>query len=282
VTVTFTQLRLAALVVVAIAAPWPASGQGADTEDPQVVPPVALPPVAPSEKRVADGRRTPGRLVSNFGRSLAGFVSHESVAPILITAGATGLGAIFDDDLKQYFSDERRAKWLGNSGDQLGKPYVILPLAATLYGLGRLDHHHQRWRDATYDVAEVTLVAAVPSFILKYTVQRRRPDGSNKQSFPSGHTSNAFAWATIGAHYYGWKLAVPAYAVAGLIGVSRMDKNVHHLSDVIAGAGIGILSARTVLRKDSETLPSGQARLLLAPMGDAHGTGIGLRATLTF
>ena len=184
--------------------------------------------------------------------------------------------------MRDHFSEERRAKWLGNSGDQLGKPYVILPLAATLYGLGRLDHHHQRWRDATYDVAEVTLVAAVPTVILKYTVQRQRPDGSNKQSFPSGHTSNAFSWATVAAHHYGWKLGVPAYALAGLIGVARMEKNVHYLSDVLAGAGIGILSARTVLRKDSEPPSPGHARLLIAPLGDARGNGVGFRATLTF
>lgn len=280
-----TQSRLAALVVAGavLATPWLAAGQDTPSGDPPV--PSSAPgqePAGPKEKPASDGRRTTGRFVSNFGRGLAGLVSRDSPAPLLITAGAAGLGSFFDDNLKAYFTKERRAKWLGNSGDQLGKPYVILPLAATLYGLGRLDHHHQRWRDATYDVAEVTLVGAVPSFLLKYTVQRRRPDGSNKQSFPSGHTANAFSWATIGAHYYGWKLGVPAYAVAGLIGVSRMDKNVHYLSDVIAGAGIGILSARSVLRKDSEPLSPGHARLLIAPQGDARGNGIGLRATLTF
>jgi len=239
-----------------------------------------VPPATPSP----DGRRTIGRFVPNYVGGLVGVFSTDSLKPFLITAGATGLGAPFDDNAQRYFSAQRRAKWLGDSGEQLGRPYVIGPMALALFGIGRLNHH-QSFRDATYDVAEVTLVAATYSTVLKYTVRRERPDGSNNLSFPSGHTCNAFAWATIGARYYGWKLGVPSYALASLIGISRMEKNVHHLSDVLAGAGLGYISARSVMRKNSEppsSAPVPKARLSFAPMSDPRGQGVGLAAMWAF
>jgi membrane-associated phospholipid phosphatase len=230
-----------------------------------------------------DGRRTIARFFPNYGRGLVGVVSADSLKPSLITAGATGIGAFFDDNVQRYFSAERRAKWLGDSGAALGSPLVIAPMTLALLGLGRLDHH-QTFRDATYDIAEVTAVAATYTTSLKFIVRRERPDGSNNQSFPSGHTSNAFAWATVGAHYYGWKLGVPGYAVASLIGISRLEKNVHHLTDVLAGAGIGYISARSVVRKNSEALASASphAQLRFAPITDPHGQGFGLQASLTY
>ena len=72
---------------------------------------------------------------------------------------AAGVGTIFDDDVQRYFSAERRAKWLGDAGEQLGKPVVIVPMALGLFGVGRLSHH-QGFRDATYDILEVTAVGA--------------------------------------------------------------------------------------------------------------------------
>ena len=241
----------------------------------------ATAPDAAGEKPGLDGRRVGGRFLPNLGRNLVGVVSRDNLEPFLIVAGVTGVGAFFDDDVQSYFGAERRAPWLGDAGEQLGKPYIIVPMALALYGAGRLDHRHQRFRDATYDIAQLTVVAAAYTTVLKYATQRKRPDGSDKLAFPSGHTSNAFAWATIGAHYYGWKVAVPGYAVAGLVGVSRMEKNAHYLSDVLAGAGLGYLSARAVIRKDSEPTGPG-THVSLAPARDARGGGAGLAVTLTF
>jgi membrane-associated phospholipid phosphatase len=131
-------------------------------------------------------------------------------------------------------------------------------------------------------VAQAFMVNAAWTGALKYGVRRERPDGSNRRSFPSGHTSNAFAWATIADHHYGHKLGLPAYAVAGLIGVSRLEKNVHHLSDVLAGATLGYVVGRTVVRGDGEAVRRGQPRFTLAPMSDACGHGVGLALSGTF
>ena len=80
---------------------------------------------------------------------------------------------------------------------------------------------------------------------LKYGTKDMRPDGSSANSFPSGHTANAFFGATILAKEYSDKsilIPIGGYAVATLTGALRMANNRHWASDVLVGAGIGIIS----------------------------------------
>ena len=81
---------------------------------------------------------------------------------------------------------------------------------------------------------------------VKYTASEMRPDGSTRNSWPSGHTATAFMAATILHKEYGltqspW-YSVGAYTVATATGVMRVLNNRHWISDVLSGAGIGILS----------------------------------------
>lgn len=81
---------------------------------------------------------------------------------------------------------------------------------------------------------------------LKYSTDQVRPDGSSANSFPSGHTANAFFGATILAKEYSEKsplIAIGGYSVATATGIFRILNNRHWASDVLVGAGIGILSA---------------------------------------
>lgn len=69
-------------------------------------------------------------------------------------------------------------------------------------------------------------------------IQRHKP---STYSFPSGHTTAAFASATaLTLSYREWYVAVPAYAYAGLVGYSRMRLGVHYPSDVLCGAILGV------------------------------------------
>jgi membrane-associated phospholipid phosphatase len=275
------QRTLVVLALVALALPSRARAQESPAAPPEAPPvPESAPSLAIDRPRPDDGRRTGGRFLANLGRDAVGVFSSQNLAPFLVSAAVTSGGALSDDNVQHYFATRRRAKWLGDAGDQLGQAYVIGPLAAVLFGVGRLAHD-QRFRDGTYDIAQVTLVAVTYTTILKYATHRPRPDGSDKLSFPSGHTSNAFAWATVGAHYYGWKLGVPGYLVAGLIGVSRMEIRAHHLSDVLAGAGIGYIVGRTAIRRDGEPVP-GKPHVHLAPGLDPRGAGAGLVLSVDF
>lgn len=80
---------------------------------------------------------------------------------------------------------------------------------------------------------------------LKYSCRVMRPDGSSRNSFPSGHTATAFMTATMLHKEYGhlspW-YSIGGYTVATLTGVTRQLNNRHWMSDIMVGAGIGILA----------------------------------------
>lgn len=101
--------------------------------------------------------------------------------------------------------------------------------------------------DATGIYVLSTAIMGGSVSILKKTSHRLRPDGSGYNSFPSGHTATAFAAAEFlnqeykdVSPWYGYA----GYAVATATGTLRMYNNKHWLSDVVTGAGIGILSTK--------------------------------------
>ena len=75
---------------------------------------------------------------------------------------------------------------------------------------------------------------------LKLSINKQRPDMSNDNSFPSGHTSTVFHSAGYVHRRYGFKYAIPAYALAGFTAASRIDSKKHDILDVVAGAAIGL------------------------------------------
>ncbi len=98
-------------------------------------------------------------------------------------------------------------------------------------------------------IAKAEVVNAALTFGLKYLTKVERPNGENSYSWPSGHTSQAFLAATIANREYRYKtpwVGIGAYGAAGTVALFRMLNNKHWLSDVVAGAGIGILSANLV------------------------------------
>ena len=79
---------------------------------------------------------------------------------------------------------------------------------------------------------------------LKYTIREQRPDTSARNSFPSGHTATAFTGAELVRAEYGWGYGLAAYTVATGVAFMRLYNGRHWLNDVLAGASIGIISAR--------------------------------------
>ncbi|HVM90834.1 MAG TPA: phosphatase PAP2 family protein [Verrucomicrobiae bacterium] len=131
--------------------------------------------------------------------------------------------------------------------------FVFVLMAAALgYGKKRL-----AWRRTAYDAAWAALLAMVIANAIGWLVQRPRPyivssdilqlipPPLTSASFPSGHTSVAFAAAaaiTLGAP----EIGVPALVLATLVGLGRVAVGVHYPTDVFAGAMLGILCAYAV------------------------------------
>lgn len=106
---------------------------------------------------------------------------------------------------------------------------------------------------------------------LKEAFPERRPDGSDRKSFPSGHTSAAFAAAATLQNRYGYKVGIPAQLVAGFVGLARVEARKHHWYDVAVGAVIGEGSGFLLTHKRDDNV-----RVL--PWGDAHGAGVAVGA----
>ena len=113
-----------------------------------------------------------------------------------------------------------------------------------------------RFRDMTYDLGEVAVVNLAYTGLLKAVASRERPNDSGDDSFPSGHTSNAFALATVLSAHYGDKIGPSAYVAATLVGASRLRSNAHWLTDVMAGATLGHIVGRSVIRQNNRGIKS--------------------------
>jgi membrane-associated phospholipid phosphatase len=104
---------------------------------------------------------------------------------------------------------------------------------------------------------------------LKQAFPKTRPDGSDRKSFPSGHTSRAFSSAATLYNRQGPAIGVPAFIVASLVGVARVKADKHFWSDVAVGAAIGTASGFLITRNR----PS-EAQATLMPWGDTKGGGL--------
>lgn len=96
---------------------------------------------------------------------------------------------------------------------------------------------HRDWR-GFWKFAWSFSVAALTTAGLKSAIKSRRPDDSDNDSFPSGHTTNAFSGASFLDHRYGWRYGVPAYLAASFVAFSRVDADKHRVQDVVAAAAI--------------------------------------------
>lgn len=94
------------------------------------------------------------------------------------------------------------------------------------------------FKQAGYSVATASGVGLLG----KSLVNEQRPDKSGNDSFPSNHTANAFSAATTLNQRYGWEYGFPAFGVATLVGVGRVQADKHYWKDVLAGAVIGVSS----------------------------------------
>lgn len=161
------------------------------------------------------------------------FKAKQLIVPgSLITAGAVGIA--FHDKL---------GGWGTGSHTSVDDYIQYAPVAANLFlGCFGVKHKHnfvdRILISATAYAVEVALVNG-----LKYSVREARPGSVDRKSFPSGHTATVFTGAELVRKEYGWGIGSAAYAVAIATGALRVYNNKHWCNDVLAGAGIGILSA---------------------------------------
>lgn len=142
-----------------------------------------------------------------------------------------------------------------------------LGVAVAAYAIGRQAGSSRAARIGS-ELIRAQILSEATTYAIKAVANRTRPDGTPR-GFPSGHSSSAFASATVLQRNFGWKVGIPAYAMATYVAASRIQMEKHYLSDVIFGAAMGIAAGRTV------TVGRGSARFAMAPLVVPGGGGIG-------
>ena len=170
-----------------------------------------------------------------------------------------------------------------------------LPTVAYV-GLGFIPGVKHEHRIGSRMMAGVTAFAIMTALCqgTKRLVGEPRPDTGAKTSFPSGHTATAFMGAELCRLEYGWGYGAAAYAVAAVIGGMRVYNNRHWCNDVLAGAGVGVLSAQAAYwllpleerlfkgRRSRAAKAPAAADVLLMPTYDGFSKSPGLAFSCSF
>jgi membrane-associated PAP2 superfamily phosphatase len=167
------------------------------------------------------------------------FLNQQIVPLSLITAGALlDMGNIKE-------TVHKHTPMTNNSIDD----YIQYVPAAEMYVLDAIGLKHQ---NNVFNQTKYLLISQLSSAIIVHSLKKitnvTRPTGA-PESFPSGHTTTAFVNATVLFHEFKdtdpW-IAYSGFVVATATGCLRMTNNAHWLPDVVAGAGIGILTTNVV------------------------------------
>jgi len=124
--------------------------------------------------------------------------------------------------------------FIGDSSDPIRTAGDIGQISTPLYGLYLTYENSDK--DGRIQFYKSSVATILTTHFLKQTIDKPRPDDTNNNSFPSGHTSAAFSGATFIHKRYGFNKAWPAYVVASFVGYSRVYAKKHYWEDVLAGA----------------------------------------------
>ncbi len=187
----------------------------------------------------------------------------------LATGGLVVIGAFADESIRNT-AQRHRTSGEDNFFRQVqkfGTKQYGLPVLAGFYAYGKIGDDYNAQTTAL-DGLSASVITALVTSTIKGVVGRARPNtglGSGHfspfqgdYSFPSGHATGAFTFASvIAAHYDSPWVDATAYGIASLVGVARIEQNAHWTSDVIAGGLIGGLIGHHLVEFNREVRARG-------------------------
>ena len=172
----------------------------------------------------------------------------------LFLAGAGGLAIWFreggiDRDVREYVA-ESPLRWGEGSRvfGKIGDVEYQAPIMLGVYGYS-LWSQDEELHDMMGTMLSASVITGVSVSALKLITNTDRPSDNwmnGHYGFPSYHTASTFAIAAVLEEYYGCKVGLPAYLLAGAVGFSRIDEQDHDLSDVVFGAALGFVIGKSV------------------------------------
>ncbi|MCA1585341.1 MAG: hypothetical protein LC791_11440 [Acidobacteria bacterium] len=185
-------------------------------------------PKAWSAATMADERPSLGRIFGAIGQDVRRLPSRDAVETLGIAAALALAALPSDRALTAHAHGSSALDRSFEAGDVLGEAWTHFGGAMGTVWLGGFTGH-RRTQALGAGLARAQAVNAIYTTGLKAAVGRERPNGGTR-SFPSGHSSATFAAATVLRHHYGWKVGLPAYAVASYVAASRLQANSHYVA----------------------------------------------------
>jgi membrane-associated phospholipid phosphatase len=189
-----------------------------------------------------------GHYTSSWKHSLSWRVN----APFFITGAVTiPLTFVFDHKVQQHVVENPLySQSVSQLGFYYGQPWGYVGGLALVSVTGLVTRQSFRKTLAQIQlIGESVITTSAVTLLLKEITHRERPNGTCCTSFPSGHSSCTFALATALHEIYGDIPGAIFYAIAAFVASSRINDNKHYLSDVTAGAVLGIVIGRGFARQ---------------------------------
>lgn len=210
--------------------------------------------------------------LNQLGRDVVAPFSKRGL-PILLTGAAI---AAFSYPLRKAGSHEIGGDQpLGNRssiGYQLGLWKVNLAYFASYLGYGLFADDSEALRKSGLMFRATAYTGLVTTGIKAFHLEQRPRRNGDFNSFPSGHASNAFAFAGVIYRNHGPVAGTAAFAMAGFVGLSRLNDNAHYIHDVIFGGALGLSYA---LGLDSSWSNAGHTKSVAAvPLVGSGGYGV--------
>lgn len=203
-------------------------------------------------------------LLERLGDDAVGATNWNNAAILGVAlGGALGVRNNLDNDVRESVARDP-LRWgdgsrrLGN----VGEPQYQAAGLAIMYGISHR-YGNERLGETADSLFSALTLTGVTTLAIKGIANTDRPSdewNGGEYGFPSYHTASTFAIAAVLDDYYGPRVGLPAFAVAGLVGWSRIDERDHDLSDVLFGAALGYVIGKSVSGR--QLRGDGRVRLL--------------------
>jgi len=157
----------------------------------------------------------------------------------------------------------------GNTFLQIA-PNILYSLS---YGLNFYFFKDENSKRRASGMALATIYSGLITDSFKHIFYEQRPNGGGNSSFPSGHATSAFAFASFVASEHPWYAGTLAYMLASYVGFCRLQDNHHYIHDVLAGATIGMSYGISMSQNSKQNLDSKSATVI-APTDDLSGVSV--------
>lgn len=204
---------------------------------------------------------------------------------------ATGALIATDHSTSKTFRNSQGQIVWGDRLSQPGASYTLLPLMAGFYGYGVI-FNDAKPREVGVLGGEALIDSLIVAAALKPAFRRNRPNAVDEaghffesgDSFPSGHSIESWAFASVVAHEYQHQKIVPiaAYTLASMVSLARFAAEKHYASDILAGGAMGWFIGRYVYKTHQDHMMHAQRRIgdiapMIQPSQRLYGVTLTLR-----